>query len=175
MERTKQANILIAPITERHISGLHVVFDRVARERRYLAMLQAFPMRETRLFVRASISNRAPYFVALAGNRVVGWCDIQPVPRDTMAHSGVLGMGIIDGFRERGVGASLLRATLERARGRGLTRVELTVREDNRRAIALYRKFGFAREGLKRKAFRVDGKYYDVLSMAVLFRKSRKS
>jgi len=49
------------------------------------------------------------------------------------------------------------------------------VREDNRRAIALYRKMGFVPEGVKRHAFRVDGRYYDLLSMAVLFGRSRKS
>jgi RimJ/RimL family protein N-acetyltransferase len=55
-----------------------------------------------------------------------------------------------------------------------MTRVELTVREDNRRAIALYKKFGFVAEGVKRNGFRVDGRYYNVISMAVLFRRSRK-
>jgi ribosomal protein S18 acetylase RimI-like enzyme len=90
-----------------------------------------------------------------------------------MKHGGVLGMGIVDGFRSQGIGSALLRATLARARERGFTRVELTVRADNRRAIGLYRKFGFVREGVKRSAFRVAGRYYDLYSMAVLFKGSK--
>ena len=165
----------IVPTAEEHIEGFRSVVDRVARERRYLAMLRGFPLKETRRFMRASIAGRNPNFVALVGDRVVGWCDIQRVPRDTMAHSGVLGIGIVESFRRKGIGSALLRAALARARKSGLTRVELTVREDNRRAIALYKKFGFVVEGVKRNGFRVDGRYYNVISMAVLFRRSRKS
>ena len=68
--------------------------------------------------------------------------------------------------------AGTIDAAVARARKLGLTRVELTVRKDNRRAIALYRKVGFVSEGIKRAAFRVDGRYYDLLSMAVLFKRS---
>jgi RimJ/RimL family protein N-acetyltransferase len=163
----------IVPIAEKHFKGLRGVVDAVARERRYLAMLRGFSLKDTRDFVRARMKERSPYFVALAGGRVVGWCDIQPVPRDTMKHGGVLGMGIVDGFCSQGIGSALLRATLARARERGFTRVELTVRADNRRAIWLYRKFGFVREGVKRSAFRVAGRYYDLYSMAVLFKGSK--
>jgi len=45
----------------------------------------------------------------------------------------------------------------------------LTVREDNPRAIGLYEKFGFVREGLKQNAVRVDGQYENLLCMALLF------
>src|SRR5262249_48021696 len=156
-----------------HIAGFHAAVDSVAREKRYLAMVRGFPLKVTRQFVRWNIKKRNPHFVALSEGRVVGWCDIQPIPRHTQAHSGVLGMGIIDGFRSKGIGAALMRATLARARKRGLTRVELTVREDNRRAMGLYRKAGFVTEGRKRKAFRIDGRYYDLFSMAVLFKRSK--
>jgi RimJ/RimL family protein N-acetyltransferase len=165
----------IVPITERHIEGFRSVVDRVARERRYLAILRGFPPKETRRFVRASMRARNPHLLAVVGRRVVGWCDIQRIPRDAMAHSGILGIGIVDGFRRQGIGRALMHAALMRARRSGLTRVELTVREDNRRAIALYRKFGFVAEGVKRNGFRVDGRYYNVVSMAVLFGRSCKS
>lgn len=165
----------VVPIAEKHISGFHSAVDRVARERRYLAMLRAFPLKGTRQFVRTNMRKRNPHFVALAGSKVVGWCDVLRVERHAMAHSGVLGIGIVDGYRGKGVGRALLEAALARARRVGLTRVELTVRADNRRAIALYRKFGFVREGVKRSAVRVDGRYYDLLSMAVLFKRSKAS
>jgi len=101
--------------------------------------------------------------------RVVGWCDIQPMPRETQAHGGVLGMGIVESHREKGIGEALMRATLEAAREAGLTRIELTVREDNLRAKALYEKVGFVTEGVKRKAALFEGKYYDLILMSQLF------
>jgi RimJ/RimL family protein N-acetyltransferase len=165
-------DVRIAPIAEAHIKGFRAAVDSVAREKRYLAMVRGFPIRMTRAFVRANIRKRNPHMVAIDGRRIVGWCDILRVERHAMAHSGVLGIGIVEGYREKGLGRALIQAALARARKAGLTRVELTVRQDNRRAIALYRKLGFALEGRKRKAFRVDGKYYDLLSMAVLFKRS---
>ena len=51
----------------------------------------------------------------------------------------------------------------------GFARVELDVYEDNARAIALYEKMGFAREGIVRRAARIDGQFIDAISMALLF------
>jgi ribosomal protein S18 acetylase RimI-like enzyme len=84
-------------------------------------------------------------------------------------HSAVLGLGVSAEYRGRGIGTALLRATLEAARARGLTRVELTVREHNARATALYAKFGFEVEGVKKNAVLVDREYEDLICMALLF------
>ena len=162
-------NLEIVPIAVEHIAGFHAAVDSVAREKLYLAMLQAPPLEEAAEFVRNNIRKGNPQFVALVGDRVVGWCDVFPEKRETMAHGGVLGMGIVEGYRGRGIGAALIRATLERAKAVGLTRVELTVREDNLRAKTLYEKAGFAVEGVKRKAALFEGKYFDLILMSLLF------
>ena len=62
----------------------------------------------------------------------------------------------------------MLETTLKAAFDRGLTRIELTVSESNINAIALYRRFGFLVEGLHRNAICVDGRYSNLLSMALL-------
>ena len=159
----------IVPTAEEHIAGFHAVVDAVAREGKYLAMLKAFPIEETARYLRDCIERKSPHFVAVADGRVVGWCDVTPMPRETQAHGGVLGMGILDGCRGKGIGLALMQATLARAKEVGLTRVELTVREDNLRAKGLYEKVGFVTEGVKRRAARHDGRYYDLFLMAVLF------
>lgn len=83
-------------------------------------------------------------------------------------HTAVLGLAVLAEFRGRGIGTALLRATLERARAVGLTRIELSVRENNQRVVPLYERFGFAREGIQRNAIRVDGKYESLVCMALL-------
>jgi RimJ/RimL family protein N-acetyltransferase len=50
----------------------------------------------------------------------------------------------------------------------GLERIWLTVNASNARAIRSYEKVGFQREGVMRRAFRVDGRLGDVLMMAIL-------
>ena len=47
-----------------------------------------------------------------------------------------------------------------------LLRVELTVYADNERAIHLYEKYGFVKEGVKRKAAISCGQYKDEILMA---------
>ena len=165
----KKLDFEIIPIAEEHIAGFHAGVDSVARERRYLAMLEAPPIEATTEWVRAGMKNGNPRFVAMVEGRVVGWCDVTPEKHKTMAHGGVLGMDMVDGFRGKGIGIALMRATLAQAKKSGFARVELTVREDNLRAKALYEKVGFLAEGVKRKATLLDGKYYDLILMSLLF------
>jgi ribosomal protein S18 acetylase RimI-like enzyme len=158
----------IVPIAEQHIDGFHAALDSVAREHKYLAFLEAPPLAEVRKFVQQSIAERAPQFVAIADERVVGWCDALPKPRPALRHSSVLGLGVISAYRGQGIGPALLQATLEAAKARGMSRIELTVRVDNERAKRLYESFGFATEGLCRRHMRVDGEYKDSWLMALL-------
>lgn len=159
----------IVPITEELIPGYRTAFDKVAKENRFLDYLEAPPAPEAvREFV-LSIQNRNPQFVALDGQTVVGWCAITPKPKPIYHHAGVLGMGVIEGYRGYGIGAALIRATLEAAKLRGFKRIELQVRENSLSAMALFEKAGFVKEGVMRKHAFVDGVYENSLLMALLF------
>ncbi|WP_267550226.1 GNAT family N-acetyltransferase [Rhizobium rhizogenes] len=166
---TASAGITILPIASEHIEGFHKALDTVARERQYLTMLEAFPLEETRAFVLGMIAKGNPQFVALAGSDVVGWCDISRHTFPSHAHAGHLGMGIIPAYRDKGLGRRLIETTLQAARNTGMERVEPSVHADNTRAIALYEKVGFVREGLARKAVRIDGRYKDAIHIAIIF------
>ncbi len=158
----------VTPIERRHIAGFREVLDAVARERRYLAFLEAPPMPRVRRFVLDGLRAGIAQFVAVDGERVVGWCDVTPKSHETLRHGGTLGMGVAASHRGIGVGAALLRATLDGAFARGLTRVELLVRADNEPAIGLYHRHGFELEGRLRHYILVDGAAHDALQMARL-------
>ena len=115
----------IVPITEELIPGYRLAFDKVAKENRFLDYLEAPPSPEAvREFLSTQPSN--PQFVALDDHdqTVVGWCAITPKPKLIYRHAGVLGMGIIEGYRGHGIGSALIRATLEAAKQRGFKRIE---------------------------------------------------
>jgi L-phenylalanine/L-methionine N-acetyltransferase len=81
---------------------------------------------------------------------------------------GDLGMLVARDWRRRGVGSALLRAAIEWARRDGMHKLSLTVFAHNATAIALYRKFGFAEEGLRVKHFRrANGELRDALEMGL--------
>jgi ribosomal protein S18 acetylase RimI-like enzyme len=71
-------------------------------------------------------------------------------------------------FRRRGIGIALIRETLKKARASGLTRIELSVRQGNASVVALYERVGFVHEGVQLNAIRMDGKYENLICMALL-------
>ncbi len=163
------SHVRVVPISPEHIDSFHSALDVVARERRYLTMLEATPLPETRDFVMAMIEKGNPQFVAVVGAEVVGWCDISRQFFPSHAHRGNLGMGVIPAFRGRGLGRRLIDATLRGAQEAGFRRIELDVYEHNTSAIALYEKVGFVREGVVRRAACIDNQFIDAISMALLF------
>lgn len=162
----------VRPITLDDIEGYRACLDRVARERVHIAFTEAPSADQAKFFVASMIERDQPFYVAESDGRVVGWCDIYVAPpnptRPGFDHGGALGMGLDAGFRGRGLGEALLGAALEHARRIGLERVELQVYATNEPAIALYRKFGFETEGVKRRARKLDGRYDDIIQMARL-------
>lgn len=162
-------NVEIRAIAPEHIAGFTDAVDVVAREKRYLDFLEGPSLGQAEAFVRDNIARGHPHFVAVsADQQVVGWCDITPKPRPVFAHSGVLGIGLLPGFRGRGIGTALMRHALAAAAAKKLHRIELTVRQDNATAIRLYEKVGFVAEGVHRDAVVIDGAYHNHIFMALL-------
>ena len=159
----------IVPIAEEHIPGFRAAVDVVARERKYLAFLEAPPLGDVTRFVLHNIECGYPQFVVLSADTVVGWCDVLPNrTRVIYSHCGTLGIGLLPEFRGKGIGRQLMQRTIDAAFAFGLTRVELSVREDNVNAIALYKSLGFEIEGLHRSAVCIEGQYENLYSMALL-------
>jgi RimJ/RimL family protein N-acetyltransferase len=83
-------------------------------------------------------------------------------------HSATVVVAVLQAFSGRGVGTKLFEALETWAVEQGIHRLELTVMVHNERAIGLYEKLGFQREGRKRDVLRVSGEYVDEVLMAKL-------
>lgn len=161
-------HLAILPTTESHFEALQRVLDIVAREKCYLAFLQAPPPEQAFAFFQNIVTNGLCQFIALREGVVVGWCDVLPTHGEARAHVGILGIGLVPEARRLGIGTKLMEAALAQAWKLGFTRIELSVRTDNTHATTLYERFGFMHEGINRHAFYVDGRFYDTYSMALL-------
>ena len=150
------------------IPSTRACLDVVARERRYIAMLEAPPLDASRAFWGTIIEKGWPFEIAVVDDRVVGWCDIIVEHHVVHRHAGVLGIGLLPEFRGQGIGRRLLSATLDDARRCGLERVELSVYAGNPRARRLYEALGFVVEGVRRRHRKLDGAYDDSILMALL-------
>lgn len=163
-----QTMLSIVPVQEKFADSYRTCLDVVARERKYLAQVEAMPIERIRGFVKDSIASDAVQFFAIDQDQVVGWADIFPAWAQAVSHCGSLGMGIHPNYRRQGLGSRLLTACIEKAWAKGLTRIELEARADNAAAIALYQKNGFKHEAIKVRAMRFDGIYFDTMQMRLL-------
>jgi L-phenylalanine/L-methionine N-acetyltransferase len=108
--------------------------------------------------------------------RVVGMLGLHLVqPGLRRAHVRGLGVAVDAAWQGQGIGERLMTAGLWWAdQWSGILRIELTVLADNARAIALYERHGFVREGIMRAHIMRDGELADTLAMARLHPKPPK-
>ena len=105
--------------------------------------------------------------VACVGDEVVGNAGLNHFKQARRAHAMHLGITVRDDFQGKGVGTALMQALVDLADNwLNVTRLELTVFVDNKRAIALYRKFGFEVEGTHKAYVLRAGEYVDAYFMA---------
>ena len=156
----------IRQIREEDVPSFNAAIGIIARERRYLYLIDTPPMADTAAMVARTVKDGTPHHVLVDGDRVVGWCNILPPPRPARAHVGIVAMGLLPEWRDKGWGTRLMQSALAAANAFGFTRVELTVFANNLRAQALYRKLGFVEEGIKRDSVRIDDVSIDEIIMA---------
>jgi ribosomal protein S18 acetylase RimI-like enzyme len=160
----------IVPVEMRHIESLNDCVAEVARERRFLSIVEGFTLDQSAAWVAVDRMRGNPFLVALDQDRVVGWCEVRRDILPGRAHTGMLGMGLRAPYRGIGLGRQLIDHALQQARERGFERIELMVRSPNARAIQLYGQVGFQEEGRKRDAVRLDEGSEDEVLMALHFR-----
>ena len=69
----------------------------------------------------------------------------------------IMTIGVGRRFQRQGIAASLMEALIARAREQGAKRMLLEVRVDNTPALALYKRFGFAKMGLRKRYYQPEG------------------
>ena len=81
----------------------------------------------------------------------------------------IASVGLMGAHQGKGIGRRMMEGIIERLRGEGIKRIELTVAGDNPRAMRLYESLGFAREGVFPKYFLRAGEaeYKDEVAMGM--------
>ena len=83
----------------------------------------------------------------------------------------MLGIVISLEYCNAGLGTIMMDYLIEWCKNNGETvKISLTVRKDNKRAIALYEKYGFEIEGILKKETFIDGEYYDSIVMGLMIK-----
>ena len=126
----------------------------VGDERRYLKAVRRYP--HAAVYVAERTSDGA----------IIGRLSLARDSHPASAHVADLGLMVAADARRQGVGRALLEAAVEWARGASVRKLELHVFPWNDPAVALYERFGFTREGLRRGHYRRADGYVDAILMA---------
>ena len=158
------AEAIVREATEADVEATLDVYESVAAEGRWIGGEQPVDRERHRAWRIERLRSGGLVLVAEVEGQIVGELGVEIV------HGrGDLGMGILDGFREQGIGSALLARAIEWSRAQGLAKLSLEVWPHNARAIALYENFGFKQEGYHPKQWRRNsGESWDTISMGLL-------
>jgi RimJ/RimL family protein N-acetyltransferase len=148
--------------------GLARLFAAVRREGRWLITTPGAVSEPSEAFWISEMIRADEHLVLVAESdaEVVGNVLVTVDRGVATEHIGVLSITIADGWREVGIGSELVGAAQRWAIDRGLRKLSLGVFPDNERAIAVYTKRGFVREGLRRGQYRTGNAFRDEVLMA---------
>lgn len=122
-------------------------------ERRYLKALRKY-------------AHAAVFVAEREDGAIVGRLSVGRDPHPASSHVADLGLMVALDARREGIGTALLQAAVDWARTAGVRKLELHVFPWNEAAIALYDRFGFAREGYRKGHYRRGGEDVDAILMA---------
>ncbi len=106
--------------------------------------------------------------VAEYQGQIIGNIDLTSNRRKIMAHTAVIGMGILKEWRNTGLGTAMLTSIIEWAKqNKTLELIWLEVYTENTLGVSLYKKMGFKENGVVKGFFKQDGRYYDKLTMTL--------
>ncbi len=108
--------------------------------------------------------------LAMEGERIIGSLGVDTPPFVRLCHRGEVGISVLKECWGQGVGSALLGGMFAWLKDcpTGLRKLDLSVREDNLQAIALYQKFGFKKEGKVSRLVAIEGVFYNGITMGLL-------
>lgn len=106
---------------------------------------------------------------AIMDDQIVGMLTFDSGSRERVRHTGIVGVSVLKAYWGNGVASALFDYLLDWAKGNGVTKkINLSVREDNVRAIELYKRLGFIIEGEERMKHFTNGCYYSSIHMGLI-------
>ena len=147
-------------------------YNRVGGESDFLSFGEGeflTPLSENELFL-ASVKQEQNALIVVAEKeeKIISIASITSSQNPRNKHVGTLGIVVEKSYSGLGLGRQLMIELIEWARTNKQTKkIELVTREDNKRAISLYRELGFQTEGLKEKDTYINGVYYNTMLMGL--------
>lgn len=117
---------------------------------------------EAAILLRRKEDPRCLMLAVVLDGEIVACADVQSHgSKSRVLHRAELGISVRKDFWRLGIGSALMERLLHFAAGAGYEQVELTVETKNRRAVALYHRFGFTVYGTRPHGMKYPDGTYD--------------
>lgn len=133
--------------------------------------LEITPETERKIIASENGADNSVIILGLMDGEIAGFVTFKGGARVRKRHGGEMGIAVRRKYWGLGLGgllveALLVEALLEWARGTGIVRkIDLVTRADNEKAIKLYERYGFWKEGVLTRNLCIGGLFYDAVSM----------
>ena len=105
-------------------------------------------------------------FIAKDNNKLVGFIGITRMGLSKAKHIANFAMGVLNAYKRQHIATRLFEVAEKWLKEKGVYRFEMTVISENAPAVALYKKVGFKKEGLREKSIFMNNQYYDEFYMS---------
>jgi len=106
------------------------------------------------------------FFVATVHDDVVGWVHIHAPELEKLSHTAELTVGVIEEYRDHGIGAKLLDRGVKWASEHDFEKLYNSVPSTNEGAIEFLEHRGWETEAVRRDHYKIDDEYVDEVMMA---------
>lgn len=123
---------------------------------------------EEKFLMQTTSHPDALYLLALDNDQIIGSLHFTPGHRMRVAHTGEFGITVLKAHWGSGIGRKLIESLIDHCQQNSrIRKINLRVRTDNTRAIALYKSLGFEIEGCNTRQFKIDDIFYDAYYMGL--------
>jgi ribosomal protein S18 acetylase RimI-like enzyme len=103
--------------------------------------------------------------VAEVEGKVIAGSELRKQTGKYSKHIGNIGIAVKRGYRDIGIGTSIIKTLISKAKVMNMTVIDLAVVSSNKRAIHVYEKLGFIETGRIPKYYLKDSEYFDEVIM----------
>lgn len=121
--------------------------------------------KEAKFIERFQKSKNDLMLVATQEGKIVGNAAVTRNKISRYSHRAEISIAVLRDFWGQGIGSRLMEMMIDFARESGIEILYLEAREDNERAVNLYKKYGFSEIGVYKDFFKIEGKYYNAVLM----------
>lgn len=122
-----------------------------------------------KLITKWKVTDSGTILVAIINGEIGGFISIIGNDAPRSKHCASIIMGVLERFANHGIGSALMSEAEKWAQANNITRLELSVFQTNKKAIALYEKFGFTIDGQRNKSVKINSNYIDEFYMSKIF------